>query len=52
MKLNFVATCLFGLEKLLGEEPVYRMASLTVDESSSTEMDFILPDGTMLLNNE
>ena len=36
-------------EKLVHEEPVYRMASLFVDQVTSTESDFVLPDGTSLL---
>lgn len=36
-------------EKLQKEEPVYRMASLIVDQATSTETEFVLPDGTHLL---
>jgi len=35
-------------EKLLGDEPIYRMASLSVDLSEPTVWDFTLPDGTAL----
>ena len=36
-------------ERLMGEEPVYRMASLAADQGSETESAFLLPDGTNLL---
>ena len=36
-------------ERLLGEETVYRMASLTADQSEPMPEDFTLPDGTVLL---
>ena len=39
---------LVGAEKLAGDETVYRMASLTVDQAGPTADDFTLPDGTVL----
>ena len=39
---------LAAAEKLQGEETVYRMASLAVDQTLPTEADFTLPDGTVL----
>lgn len=38
-------------EKLLEGEPVYRMASLSVEQGITTEMDFTLPDGTVLIES-
>ena len=38
-------------EKLLEEEPVYRMASLSVEQGITMEMDFTLPDGTVLIES-
>lgn len=40
---------LVAAEKLEGEETVYRMGSLTVDQTEPTAEDFILPDGTVLM---
>lgn len=40
---------LAAAEKLQGEETVYRMASLAVDQAEPTEEDFTLPDGTVLV---
>lgn len=39
---------LVAAEKLAGDETVYRMASLTVDQAGPTADDFTLPDGTVL----
>ena len=41
---------LAAAEKLLQGETVYRMASLTADQSEPAEEDFTLPDGTRLLD--
>lgn len=40
---------LAAAEKLLGEETVYRMQSLTVEESAPPASSFTLPDGRVLL---
>ncbi len=37
---------LVAAEKLLGDETVYRMLSLTVDQTEPTAAEFTLPDGT------
>ena len=37
-------------ERLLGEEPVYRMTSLYVDQTEYDASRFTLPDGTVLLD--
>ena len=37
-------------EKLLGEETVYRMTSLYVDQTEYDASRFTLPDGTVLLD--
>ncbi|WP_213543894.1 hypothetical protein [Pusillibacter faecalis] len=39
---------LVAAEKLLGDETVYRMLSLTVDQTEPTAAEFTLPDGTFL----
>ena len=39
-------------ERLLGEEAVYRMTSLYVDETEYDASRFTLPDGTVLLEEE
>lgn len=39
---------LVSAEKLAGEETVYRMSSLTLDQTEPTAADFTLPDGTVL----
>lgn len=36
-------------EKLLNDEPVYRMAALTTDQGVSDAASFVLPDGTELI---
>lgn len=36
-------------EKVMEEEPLYRMASLTADQGADVESEFVLPDGTNLL---
>lgn len=40
---------LAAAEKLQGEETVYRMAALALDQTEPTEEDFTLPDGTVLV---
>ena len=40
---------LVAAEKLLGEETIYRMGSLTVDQTESAPEEFTLPDGTVLI---
>lgn len=40
---------LVASERLAGEETVYRMAALTLDQNGPEAADFILPDGTALL---
>ena len=39
---------LVSAEKLFGEDTVYRMTALTVDQSEPTDAEFTLPDGTVL----
>ena len=40
---------LVAAEKLEGEETVYRMGSLTIDQTEPTLEEFTLPDGTILI---
>ncbi len=40
---------LVASERLLGGETVYRMAALALDQNGPAAADFILPDGTVLL---
>lgn len=40
---------LAAAEKLQGEETVYRMAALALDQAEPTAEDFTLPDGTVLV---
>lgn len=41
---------LMTAERLVDEEPVYRMAALTVDMTAPTAADFTLPDGRILVS--
>ena len=41
---------LMAAERLVDEEPVYRMAALTVDMTAPTAADFTLPDGRILVS--
>ena len=43
-----ISGVLVAAEKLLGDETVYRMLSLTVDQTEPTAAEFTLPDGTFL----
>ena len=39
-------------ERLQDDEPVYRMAALTLDAAAPEEESFTLPDGTVLMETE